>query len=266
MQHVADGTWASGMPWMRLGSGLPLVFLPGLTSTHRLPHGQDRRFQLQEVKPFAAKREVWWANRRPGLDPDATMADIAADYAEALRTSFGQPVDVLGFSTGGSVALQLAVDHPDVVRRLVILSAAGRLSSTGRRVQRLAADEIRAGRPRRAAAAMMAMLGNGPASSKVLAGTGWLLGPVFFGDADKDMLTTIDAEDAFNLMARLSEIVSPVLVVGGGRDKFYSETLFQSTAEQIPNGRLVLYKRRGHVGTGAPGLAAGVLEFLDGQA
>jgi pimeloyl-ACP methyl ester carboxylesterase len=116
---------------MRLGTGLPLVFLPGLTSTHRLPHGQDRRLQLQEIKPFAAKREVSWANRRPGPDPDATMADIAADYAETLRTSFGRQVDVLGFSTGGSVALQLAVDHPDVVRRLVILSAAGRLSSTG---------------------------------------------------------------------------------------------------------------------------------------
>jgi pimeloyl-ACP methyl ester carboxylesterase len=113
---------------------------------------------------------------------------------------------------------------------------------------------------------MMAMMGNGPARSMALAGAGWLLGPVFFGDADKDMLTTIDAEDACDLKARLSEIVSPVLLVGGGRDKFYSETLFLSTADLIPNGRLVPYKRRGHVGTGAPGPAAGVLEFPDGQA
>ncbi|MEV4899445.1 LuxR C-terminal-related transcriptional regulator, partial [Nonomuraea sp. NPDC055795] len=35
---------------------------------------------------------------------------------------FGGPVDVLGMSSGGSLALQLAADHPEAVRRVVRVS------------------------------------------------------------------------------------------------------------------------------------------------
>jgi pimeloyl-ACP methyl ester carboxylesterase len=36
--------------------------------------------------------------------------------------SGGVPVHVVGISTGGSIAQQSAIDHPLVVRRLVLLS------------------------------------------------------------------------------------------------------------------------------------------------
>jgi len=38
-------------------------------------------------------------------------------------------VDVVGMSTGGSIAQQLAADHPATVRRLGLISTAGRCAS-----------------------------------------------------------------------------------------------------------------------------------------
>lgn len=122
MIAAQEGTWDSGMPYLCVGTGPPLLFMPGLSTHHRLPRGFDRRTQLAQLAPWTTMRRVWWVNRRPGLPPGTTMADLARDYAVAMPGRFPGPVDVLGVSTGGSVALQLALDHPELVRRLVLVA------------------------------------------------------------------------------------------------------------------------------------------------
>ncbi|MGH3462351.1 MAG: alpha/beta fold hydrolase [Kribbellaceae bacterium] len=173
---VISAVAGPGMACLRAGAGPPLVFLPGLTADHGEPLGMDRRFHLLQFRPYTARRRVWWINRRPGLEPGVTMADLAADYASALRSDLRGPADVLGVSTGGSVALQLAVDHPDLVRRLVVVSAAYRLGPGGRAAQRAVAELLRAGRVRQAAATVAAMLGAWPVSRLAYCGLGWLAG------------------------------------------------------------------------------------------
>lgn len=261
-----QGTWPGGMPYVAIGSGPPLVYLAGLSPHHSPPRGLDRRFLVQQLMPFAASRRVWWVNRRPGLAPDATMGDIATDYAQALRRRFDGPVDVLGISTGGSTALQLAADHPDVVKRLVVVSAAYRLSDEGRDTQLRVADSVLDGRPRQASAEMMRMLGSGRGSRRMLAGVGWLVGSFMLAHTTPDLITTIRAEDAFDLELRLIDISAPTLVVGGEKDAFYSADLFRATAEGIPRGRLVLYPDKGHLATTAdPRFVPDVLAFLNGS-
>jgi len=258
------GTWPGGMPFLAVGSGPPLVFLPGTTPNHAPPTGSDRRFQARQFQAYTASRRVWWVNRRPGLDPDATMADIAADYAQAMLRRFDEPVDVIGESTGGSVALQLAADHPAVVKRLVIVSAAHRLSEDGRDTMLRVADDVLDGRPRAAGSEMTRMAGAGTASKRLLAGLGWLVGKSYFAHATADLITTIRAEDAFDLQTRLADIVAPTLVIGGAQDAFYSAELFRQTAAGIPRGRLALYDGRGHLtATMDPRFLPDVLSFLD---
>lgn len=258
------GTLRGGMPYLRVGSGEALVFIPGLLPRNDGPVGMTRTIFAAEIEPYAKSRRVWWINRRAGLAPDASMADIARDYADALRSQFAGPVDVMGISTGGSIALQLAADHPDVVKRLVILSAAHRLSRQGADAQRRVAREVQAGRPRQASAEIMGLLGPGPGARRVLRAVGWLIGRAMYGKATPDMIATINAEDAFNLRDRLHEISAPTLVVGGENDGFYNEKLFTETAALIPNGRLILYEGKGHMGaSAAPGLVSEVLGFLE---
>ncbi len=51
------------------------------------------------------------------------LVDIGNDLAMLLRKLDYQAVDVVGYSFGGGAAFRLAVQHPDLVRRLAIVSA-----------------------------------------------------------------------------------------------------------------------------------------------
>jgi pimeloyl-ACP methyl ester carboxylesterase len=99
----------------------------GLTAEHANPTGLERRFQLQSLKPLARHFTVYAVNRKPGLPVGATIKDLAGHYAEAIARQFPGPVLVHGISTGGSIAQQFAIDHPQLVRRLVLAATACRL-------------------------------------------------------------------------------------------------------------------------------------------
>lgn len=62
---------------------------------------------------------------RTGLgDRKLDLVDIGDDLAVILDELGYQQVDTLGYSFGGGAAFRLAVQHPDKVRRLVLVSAA----------------------------------------------------------------------------------------------------------------------------------------------
>ena len=267
LEHTRrTGTLLGGLPYVSFGTGRALVVLPGLVASQELPAVMDRRFQRRYLGPLADSHRVWWLGRRPGPAPSATMAGIAGDYADALRLAFPGPVDVLGISSGGSVALQLAVDHPDVVRRLVIVSAAYRMAPRGLRAELRGAAALQAGRPRAAAAAEFGRLGATPPTGVFFAAVGWVLGRSLYGRAIPDRLATMRAQADFNLRDRLREIGSPTLLIGGERDGFAGADLFRQTAALIPHARAVIYQGTGHALVARDRrLAADVLEFLDGS-
>jgi pimeloyl-ACP methyl ester carboxylesterase len=104
----------------RHGSGRPLVLLHG---------GLGAGEMFAPVLPlYAADREVIL----PDLQAHGRTADIdrplgvrtMADDIAALIDHLGlDRPDVMGYSLGGGVALQLAVRHPEKVGRLVVVSA-----------------------------------------------------------------------------------------------------------------------------------------------
>jgi pimeloyl-ACP methyl ester carboxylesterase len=263
---VEQGRLGAGLAYLRVGTGRPLVYLPGQTTHNRPPQGMDRWFQVGQLKPFSQHREVWWVQRRESLAPGTTMAEIARDYAAALRDRFESPVDVIGSSTGGTAGLQLAADHPEAVRRLVLLSSACRLGPVGHETQRSLAELLRQGRTRQANAQMMSMLAGGAGGQWLLAKLGWLLGTSLKGEGVSDMLVTIDAENSFDLTCRLPAITAPTLVIGGARDRYYGAEVFRETAAGLPRGQLLLYRDKGHFGTQTSRKTISVvLRFLDGQ-
>jgi pimeloyl-ACP methyl ester carboxylesterase len=266
-----------GLPAMTLGPGAgaapgapPLVILPGLAPEHAVPSGPLRWAEVSLMRPFARRRRVIWLARRPGLAPGTSIADVAADLADVLRSELGasaRPVDLLGISTGGSIALQLAADHPETVRRLVLVSSAARLGDGARALQRRIAAYARAGRTRAALALLVADVAP-PRTLRAgaLRAAGWALGPLAYPEAGdlSDLATLIEAEDAFDLSHRLREIAAPTLIVAGGRDRAYDPEDVERTARGIPGARLVRYARRGHVTAAAdPRFVPAVERFLD---
>jgi len=56
-------------------------------------------------------------------DRKVSLHDLGDDMAVIVRALGHTQVDALGYSFGGGVAFRLAVQHPELVRRLVIVSA-----------------------------------------------------------------------------------------------------------------------------------------------
>jgi pimeloyl-ACP methyl ester carboxylesterase len=245
-RDVREGTLHGGLPYLAVGAGPPLVVFSGLSAEHANPTGLARRFELQTLKPLARNFTVYAVNRKPGLPAGSTIAELAGHYAQAISHEFSDPVCIQGTSTGGSIAQQFAIDHPQLVRRLVLTATACRLSPHGREVQRRFAELTRQGRPRRAWAALGPTLAATAAGGRAFAAMMWLVGQRV--DDPSDMLVTVAAEDVFDACAELHRIIAPTLLVAGGRDRFYSPELFRDTANRIPNGRLSLYPDKGHAG------------------
>ena len=77
----------------------------------------------------------------------ATFAATASAIGDAGGTG-----TYVGYSMGGRLCLQLAVDRPDVVTRLVLVSASPGLADATARAARRASDEELARQPRASAA------------------------------------------------------------------------------------------------------------------
>ena len=102
------------------GTGRPLVLLHGGLLTIDLSFG-DLLPALAAGRQVIAT-ELQGHGRTADVERDIDLGFLAGDVAALLdHLGVGQ-ADVLGFSLGGWTALQLALDHPDRVGRLILVS------------------------------------------------------------------------------------------------------------------------------------------------
>jgi pimeloyl-ACP methyl ester carboxylesterase len=108
------------------GEGQPLVMLHGAFSAIGTSFGK--------MLPGLAKRrqviafELQGHGRTADIDRPLTMEGMAEDVAAALPQLGIEQADILGYSSGGSVALHFAVRHPEMLRKLVLMSVSYTLS------------------------------------------------------------------------------------------------------------------------------------------
>ena len=102
------------LPALTAGAGPPLLLVHGAA--------EDAAMLTPQAEAFAAqgRRVIWYDRRGTGAAPrdgwpDGGVAQHADDAAALLRALGAAPATVLGFSSGGVVALALAAQHPDVV-------------------------------------------------------------------------------------------------------------------------------------------------------
>ena len=235
----------NGLPYVRMGSGSrTLVVFDGLDFSHKPPAAWMLRYIAGYARNLVGEYTVYLVRRRPGLPEGYSMKDMADDYSVMIKDELAWPVDVMGISTGGPIAQHFAVDHSELVRKLVLGMAGYRLTGNGRRLQLQVADLVRQGKWRPASALMSTSMFTG-ASGLMFKSFFWLMGKRGFGSCDdpSDGLVEIEAEDRFDFKERLAEITVPVLVIGGDSDFFYP---VEETAKGIPGAKLVLYRGVGH--------------------
>ena len=235
------------------GSGLPLLFLQHFTGTLD-------NWDPAVTDPLALGREVILFDnagigRSTGSVPKtiAGMAQHAFAFLDALRLT---RCDVLGYSLGGMIAQQMALDRPTIFRRMILVGTAPR---GGEDIMHLEKPSLA-----------------GPLSDPKLRGYA-VLGKIFFAPTDSSQT----AADAFikRLMQRkedrepvsgpavaqaqiaafrewesatverfasLKAIRQPTLVVNGVHDEMIPVRNSYWLSENLPNAVLLTYPDSGH--------------------
>jgi 3-oxoadipate enol-lactonase len=173
------------------------------------------------------------------------IADMARDAAELIRAQGTGPVDVVGISMGGTVALRLAVDHDDVVDRLVLVNTAARL------------------RPRHPAGWLMYALRYGALYAMGFTAQAHLVARRTFPRPDQHELRRLLVEQImqanpyayraalrdlgfFDIHPRLGEIQVPTLVISSERDSAIPLGTQRPLAEGIARAQHVVIPDAGH--------------------
>lgn len=219
----------------------PVVMLHGLGS-----RGRDWVLQIETMRDryrvvTVDLRGHGDSAMRPGWPK---ITDMAADVTHLLGEINGGEYHLVGLSLGGAVALQLAVDRPELVRSLTIVNAAatlrpglrrfpsmlvrllllltGQMDALGQWVARGLFPRVDQSELRRLAAERLAQTSR------------------------TDYLKAIVAILRFDLRHRVHAIAAPTLILAGELDKTIPLRSKRALAGSIPCARLEVIARSGH--------------------
>ncbi|MBS1249185.1 MAG: 3-oxoadipate enol-lactonase 2 [Chloroflexi bacterium] len=102
------------------GQGDPLVFIHGLGSSTRDWEAQADFFAKRYQVILFDVRGHGKSAKPPG---PYSIPLFAADTAKLIEKLTTAPVHVVGISMGGMIAFQLAIDHPEMLKSLVIVNS-----------------------------------------------------------------------------------------------------------------------------------------------
>jgi pimeloyl-ACP methyl ester carboxylesterase len=233
------------------GSGVPVIFL------HHLMAVLDD-WDPRVIDGIAAQRRVIaFDNRGVGASGGSvphTIEEMGRDAIAFIRALGHDKVDLLGFSLGGGVAQMIALQAPDLVRRM-ILAGTGPKGGGG-------IDEV----------TKVAVLAYVKAALTCSDARNFLFFPRTPQGkrAARDYFAALkerteDRDRRISLQARraqldaiktaglsgpddLSVISQPVLVANGDHDLMVASSLSADLARRLPNARLTIYPDSGHGG------------------
>jgi pimeloyl-ACP methyl ester carboxylesterase len=210
------------------------------------------------VDDIAAEREVLLFDAGGvGLSTGEVATSFAASGRDALAfiDALGLArVDLFGFSIGGFVAQEVALQRPHLVRRMIL---AGTGPQGGREMHGWI-DEARAHAMKDVQGAEdILYLFFGPSPTSQAKGMEFV-DRIFTRADDRDTLPDLAARDAqaaaiiewgirdFARLARLASIQSPTLVANGDNDIMIPTVNSYLLAGHLPNARLTIYPDAGH--------------------
>jgi len=230
------------------GDGKPLFLISGYGA--RAAHWGEafRNLMAEDYRVFSLDNRGTGESDRP-KEP-WTMADMAADVISTMNESGLSSVNVSGISMGGMIAQELAINYPERVNTLMLIS-----TSTGGSSEIPGEPDI--------ADALFNPDQNQPVK-KMLEGI-WrsLCAPEFFevlGNLEECIRLDLEkpthphtlnvqqkAIQEADFSSLLSQINVPTLIVGGDKDRLISPANSKKLAELIPDSRLVSIKNCGHI-------------------
>ena len=121
------GTGDIETAWFEIGRGSPLVLIHGLADDHRL---------WRKAVPDLALRhrvilyDVRGHGQSTAGEGDGTLQQLSDDLHRLLQAIGVESASVAGFSLGGTIAMKLAIDHPEQVDVLFPVATSSRVGSS----------------------------------------------------------------------------------------------------------------------------------------
>src|SRR4030043_2063431 len=140
-RRAMTGYSGNGLPYACIGNGSRnLVVFDGLDFRHKPQSGIMLRMSTGYLKGLTNDYRIYFVSRRPGLPPGYSLRDMSDDYAVMIKDELGGAGDIIGVSTGGAIAQYFAIDHPSLVRRLILAMTGFRLTPESKELQRKVAN------------------------------------------------------------------------------------------------------------------------------
>lgn len=239
-----------------------MIMLPGLGDALRSIKGTALPFALAYHK-HSADYKVYMFSRKTPLEEGYSTRDMARDQANAMKTLGITHADIMGVSQGGMISQYLAIDYPELVRKLVLVVTTSRLGETERPN---IAHWITLAKEENYAEIMLdtTYKSYSDAYLKKHRHLIPLLGKI--GKPKDFNRFLIQAQACLNhdSTGELHKITCPTFVVGGNRDQIVGPNSSPELAAQIPGSKLQIYEGLGHATyEEATDFFSRVLDFLE---
>ena len=106
------------MDYLRFGNGAkPLVIIPGLSVQSVMGSAQAI---TESYKLLTEDFTLYVFDRRKEVPQSYSIDDMARDTAEAIQLLGLKNVYLFGASQGGMIAMKIAINHPELVERMIL--------------------------------------------------------------------------------------------------------------------------------------------------
>lgn len=213
-----------------------------------LLHGIGGRASLWAPTVAALAPRPVIAMDMPGYDGTRPALTSFPELADAAAALLDGPADVVGHSLGGMIALELALRHPALVRRLVIVASSPAFGSRDPAFREafLAARQkpLDEGQGMAGVAAALVPTMLGPAADPSAAPAAIAAMASVDQAAYRATLATLTG---FDRRADLPRITQPALLIAGEADQTAPPRGMARMAEAIPQARLLVIPGAGHL-------------------
>ncbi|MGH7797891.1 MAG: alpha/beta fold hydrolase [Candidatus Binatia bacterium] len=232
------------------GSGHPLLYLHGFADVHSVKEGWlPLHERLAEHARVIAPAHPGCAQTDENKEID-TVEDVVFHYLEVLDALKLTQFDLVGSCVGGWIAAELAVRHPEKLRKLILIGAAGLFVQGA-----LIGDVFMNAQPEYGSsyASLRELLfasANQPNALDMF--------PDGKGELEDEVrryqMLRLSSRIGFkppyfynhSLRNRLHRMTAPTLVVWGEKDNFVPRAHGETYAEKIPGAKLTIVPGSGH--------------------
>lgn len=230
------------MDYITFGSGAKtLIMIQGLSTRSIKGAAASLAFMY---RIFAKEYTVYLFDRRQNISGDITVRDLARDIADAMDALGLSNADIFGVSQGGMIAQYLAIDRPDLVRKLVLAVTLSRTNKTVTDV----IDRWIAMTERGDMKALISDMAEKMYSTAYVKRYKPFLPLLTILQTPKDVprfITLAKACLTCDTYDRLGEIRCPVLILGGAKDKVVTGEASEEMAKKL-NCQIYMYNELGH--------------------